>query len=297
MKNQIEQESIQKKLAEIEKLLREIKEKAEKVEEEQEEAIEDVEEKEELIEEFPEEEREEKEEISRKTAFKNPWFYVSVIAVIIIVLLAYKFVIAPNPIETGSAILNNPGNNQANNVAPSEKVSVSADDDAFLGNENAPVTIIEFSDYQCPFCERFYSNTLPSLKKEYIDTGKVKLVYRDFPLSFHENAQKAAEAAETARELGGDDAYWKMHDKIFENQGALSREDLIAYAKQISLDDKKFTGLLDSSKYRNEVQKDFADGQSAGVQGTPTFFVNGRILVGAQPFEAFKQIIEEELAK
>ena len=169
------------------------------------------------------------------------------------------------------------------------------DDDAFLGNENAPVIIIEFSDYECPFCARFYINTLPSLKKEYIDTGKVKLVYRDFPLGFHQNAQKAAEASEVARELGGDDAFWEMHDKIFENQQAISEQDLVKYAKEIGLNENKFKEILTSGKYRNEVQNDFKEGQEAGVQGTPTFFINGKILVGAQPFEAFKQIIDEEL--
>ena len=301
---------LQVKISKVEELLKEIKEirqKEEGTEIKDETETEEVEEAEEEPEEESDEEEPEKvEEIVEKeerqitkTAFRNPWFYFSIIAVIIIILFAYKS-IAPFQIGTGRVIDNGiddsiAGENAAIPTGNIEKVSVSADDDAVLGNENAPVTIIEFSDYQCPFCGRFYLNALPQLKKEYIDTGKVKLVFRDYPLSFHENAQKAAEAAEAARELGGNDAYWKMHDKIFENQDAITIEDLVEYAKEIGADETRFKELLDSSKYRGEVLGDFSDGQEAGVQGTPTFFINGRILVGAQPFEAFQQIIEEEL--
>ena len=174
-----------------------------------------------------------------------------------------------------------------------EKVDVSEDDDAFLGDKNAPVTIIEFSDFECPFCARFYKQTLPQLQRAYIDTGKVKLVYRDFPLSFHPNAQKAAEAAECVREQGGDEAYFKMHDAIFENQPSLSESNLKVWAQDLGYD---IDSCLDSDKFRSEVQKDFADGQAAGISGTPSFFINGQKLVGAQPFSAFQQIIEAELA-
>ena len=179
----------------------------------------------------------------------------------------------------------------------SDSVDVSEDDDAVLGDKDAPITIIEFSDYECPFCARFYLNTLPQLKREYIDTGKVKLIYRDFPLGFHQNAQKAAEATEIAEELGGGEKFWEMHDKIFENQQAITIEDLVRYAEEIGLNKEKFKELLDTNKYENEVLEDFQDGQKAGVQGTPTFFINGQVLVGAQPFEAFQEIIEQELSK
>ena len=220
---------------------------------------------------------------------KNPWFYVSVIAGIVIMILAYSMM---TPTSTGKVI------NEKDPIQQQPQiVEVSEDDDAVLGDINAPITIIEFSDYECPFCARFYSNTLPQLKKEYIDTGKVRLIYRDFPLSFHQDAQKAAEATEIARELGGEGKFWEMHDKIFENQQAIAIEDLLGYAEEIGLNKNKFEEILNSNKYQNEVQKDFQDGQKAGVQGTPTFFINGQILVGAQPFEAFKQIIEEELSK
>lgn len=173
------------------------------------------------------------------------------------------------------------------------KVGVSADDDEVRGSPDAPVTIIEFSDFQCPFCERFFSQTYPSLVKNYIDTGKVRFIYRDFPLNFHPNAQKAAEAAECAGEQG---KFWEMHDRIFNNQGAITVPDLKTYAKDIAgLDTSKFNECLDSGLMAPEVQKDLKDGSSAGVTGTPTFFVNGVKIVGAQPFGAFEELIKKEL--
>ncbi len=187
-------------------------------------------------------------------------------------------------------VINNPG--QQIPTQPSQ-VTASADDDAVLGKKDAPVTIIEFSDYQCPFCARFWSDTLPSIKSEYIDTGKVKLVYRDLPLtSIHPMAQKAAEAAECAGEKG-DVAYYKMHDKIFENQASLSLDNLKAWAKELGYN---IDSCLDSGKMAAEVQKDTQDAQSAGGQGTPYFVINGKPVSGAQPFSNFKQVIDAELA-
>ena len=182
-----------------------------------------------------------------------------------------------------------------------DKVNVSADDDPFLGNKNAKVTIIEFSDFQCPFCRTFWRDTLSQLKKEYIDTDKIKFVYRDYPLGFHQGAKPAAEGAECARDQG---KFWELHDKIFQEQDKqgqgtiqFSKSDVIKWAGQIRLDMTKFNQCLDSGKYKAEVEKDFADGTAAGVSGTPTTFVNGRSLVGAQPYSSFKAIIEEELKK
>ena len=169
-----------------------------------------------------------------------------------------------------------------------------ADDDAVKGSLSAPITIVEFSDFECSFCETFFSQTLSDLETKYIDTGKVRFIYRDFPLEFHTNAQKAAEAAECAGEQG---KYYEMHDKIFENQNAIGVNNLKTYAKQIGLDEGEFDVCLDSGAMAQEVAKDFSDGQKLGVSGTPTFFVNGTKLVGAQPLSAFEQIIEAELAK
>lgn len=178
-------------------------------------------------------------------------------------------------------------------------VDVSVDDDPVLGNSSAKVTIVEFSDFQCPFCRKFWRETLPSLKKDYIDTGKAKFVYRDFPLSGHPSAHITAIASECADDQG---KYWQMHDKIFQEQDkkgegtvTYSADDLKRWAKEAGLNNGQFNQCLDSQKYKAEVDKDFEDGTKAGVTGTPTLFINGRKVVGAQPFSAFASIIEEEL--
>lgn len=193
---------------------------------------------------------------------------------------------------------------------PSGSGKVSVDDDPILGDKNAPLTIIEFSDYECPFCKRSFEQVLPELQKNYIDTGKLRLVYRDFPLSFHANAHKEAEAAECARSHGGDSVYFKFHDQIFKqttsNGTGLALTQLPVIAKSLGLNISQFQQCLDSGKFANEVDKDIADGSAAGVSGTPTWFIgptskdgiiNGQLVVGAQPFSAFKVVIDEELKK
>jgi len=169
------------------------------------------------------------------------------------------------------------------------------DDDPVKGNKNAPVTIVEFSDFQCPFCATFYSQTLSQLEEEYIKTGKVKLVYRDFPLSFHQNAQKAAEASECADEQG---VFWEYHDILFEKQGEWSNAKTSIfkdYAKQLDLNSNQFDQCLDSGKMADEVKKDLQDGSAYGVNGTPAFFINGELISGAQPIGAFRQVIDKYL--
>jgi len=172
------------------------------------------------------------------------------------------------------------------------RINVSIDDDPIKGPENAPVTIIEFSDFQCPFCGRFFEQTLPLIEENYIRTGKVRLVFRDFPLSFNQYAQKAAEASECADEQG---KFWEYHAKLFENQNALDIDSLKQYARDLGLDITRFNECLDSGKMTQEVQKDFNDGLQYGVGGTPTFFINGIKLIGAQPYSAFERLIEQEL--
>jgi protein-disulfide isomerase len=171
------------------------------------------------------------------------------------------------------------------------------DDDQWTGDENAPVVIVEFSDFQCPFCERWATETLPQLTQTYIDTGKVRLVYRDFPLSsIHPEAQNAAESAECARDQG---KFWEYHDTLFENRmdwSGVGDAKFKQYAADLGLDTSQFNDCLDSDKYKNEVLDDLNAGGSVGVSGTPTFFINGKKLVGAQPFENFVTVIEEELA-
>lgn len=185
-------------------------------------------------------------------------------------------------------------------VAGVTRVEVFADDDAVLGETNAPVTIIEFSDFECPYCRQFWRETFPELKSKYIDTGKVKFVYRDFPLDFHPGAGIAAEGAECAREQG---MFWQFHDEIFkmqdaEGQGTITfgAKEVKAWAKSIVPDARAFDDCLDSRIYQEEVTKDRDDGIAAGVTGTPGFFVNGRPVIGAVPFSVFEQVIESELS-
>jgi protein-disulfide isomerase len=174
-----------------------------------------------------------------------------------------------------------------------EPVEITADDDAIKGDVNAPIEIIEFSDFQCPFCGRFYEDTLSQLDEQYIKTGIVKFVYRDYPLPSHSEALIAAEATECVREKGGDEAYWNYHDKLFDNQININKENLIKWAKEAKYD---ITKCLEEGTFTEEVKKDLLEGQVAGVSGTPTFFINGKPLSGAQPFSAFQQVIEAELA-
>ncbi|MDP2948899.1 MAG: DsbA family protein [Chloroflexota bacterium] len=187
---------------------------------------------------------------------------------------------------------------------PPAAVAASADDDPYWGPVDAPVTVIEFSDFQCPFCSRFWEQTLPQIKQTY--EGKVKFVYRDFPLArMHEYAQKAAEASECADDQG---KYWEYHDLLFQNftnltqqLGAQGLDGVLStfkgYASQLGLDTAAFNDCLDSGKYASEVEKDYNDGVAAGVTGTPSFFINGVNVSGAQPLASFKTIIDAALQK
>jgi protein-disulfide isomerase len=168
------------------------------------------------------------------------------------------------------------------------------DDDAVKGDENAPVTIIEWSDYECPYCGRFYSQTFGQIDEQYIETGKVKFVYRDFSLPFHSNAQKAAEAAECA---GEQKRYYDMYDKLFREGIGGGVDAFKQYASEIGLDTVQFNDCLDSGRMASETAKDMEDGKAAGITGTPGFIINGELILGAQPFENFKKVIEGKLAE
>jgi protein-disulfide isomerase len=158
------------------------------------------------------------------------------------------------------------------------------------GPAAAPVTIVEFSDFECPYCVRAES-TVKQVLEAY--PGKVRLVYRDYPLPMHAKAPKAAEAAHCAGDQG---KYWEMHGKLFAANGRIDVPDLKAAAREVAgLDAAKFDQCLDSGAKAKEVEKNKEAGDEAGVSGTPAFFINGRLLSGAQPFEAFKAIIDEEL--
>jgi protein-disulfide isomerase len=173
------------------------------------------------------------------------------------------------------------------------------------GSQTAVLTIVEFSDYQCPFCGRYVSQTWPQLDAEYIATGKVKYVFRDFPLEeLHPNAFNAAEAARCAGEQG---KYWEMHDWLFANQSALGPAQLGGQASALKLDAAAFEQCRKSGRQTANVRKDMADGLAAGVNGTPSFFIgvlnekDGTVKVlsalsGARPYAAFKAAIDEALA-
>ncbi len=163
------------------------------------------------------------------------------------------------------------------------------------GNENAKVTMVEFSDFECPFCGRFYSETLSQLITEYVDTGKMKIYYRHYPLSFHPKAVPLAHASECANDQG---KFWEMHDKIFENAAtvATATDDTIkGWGAELGVDAATFNSCYDAKTHQAKIDEDFTAGGAVGVSGTPTFYINGKQLVGAQPFAAFKAIIDEEL--
>ncbi len=214
------------------------------------------------------------------------WKYVKIVVVIAVLILGYNYFSDRG--VTGNVVGNEPAGNQD---PVGGQVGIGGN--SIKGDENAPVTIVEFSDYECPFCARFYVQTYGQIEEEYINTGKVKLVYRDFPLSIHPNAQKAAEAAECAGEQG---KYYEMHDLLFENGASGGVDSYKAYAGQIGLNLADFNNCLDSGAMASEVQKDFQEGQQYGVQGTPAFFINGKLISGAQPYNVFKQEIEAALA-
>ena len=172
--------------------------------------------------------------------------------------------------------------------APKKNIPIAAHS-PFKGPANAPVTLVEFSEFQCPFCSRV-GPTLKQLEKDY--AGKLKIVFMHQPLPFHDNAQIAAEASMAANEQG---KFWEYHDKLFANQKALGRPELEKYATELGLDLAKFKDALDKGKFKDAVKKDSELGHKVGAGGTPTFFINGRKLVGAQPVEKFKMVIDAEL--
>ena len=174
-------------------------------------------------------------------------------------------------------------------LEPPRQTVAEADSPA-LGPKGAPIEMIEFSDFQCPFCYR----VRPTLEKVLSTYGdKIRFVYRNYPLPSHPNAHPAAEAAQCANEQG---KFWPYHDKLFADPRKLSDADLKQAAVDLGLDAAKFDACVDSHKYKARVDADMQAGDAAGVNGTPAFFINGRQLSGAQPYEVFKQLIDEELA-
>jgi protein-disulfide isomerase len=158
------------------------------------------------------------------------------------------------------------------------------------GNPTAPVQIVEFSDFQCPYCS-MADTTVKEVQQKYGD--KVAIVYRHFPLPMHQFAHRAAEAADCAGDQG---KFWEYHDQLFANQRSLDDDSLITYATNVGMDSAAFRTCLTGNTHTADVDKDAADGEKVGMSGTPGFYINGRMLSGAQPIEAFSEVIDEELA-
>ncbi len=212
-------------------------------------------------------------------------------------------------LSQGNVSLNQPKQpNQAVAPALGQKVNVALGHLPVLGDKNAKVTVIEFSDFQCPFCERYFNDAEKGIIKDYVNTGNVKFSYRHFPLtSIHPNAYKASSASECANEQG---KFWEYHDLLFQNQTTWSNLDSTGavakfkeYAGTLGLNTGSFSSCLNSDKYKADIDKDISDGTAAGVNGTPATFVDGSMVqvngnsVGAAPYSMFKTIIDQELSK
>ena len=216
-------------------------------------------------------------------------------------------VIALAVVYSGSSLpkLSNRGDAPRQVLGSVEKENL-ADGGASLGDPAAPVTIVEFSDFQCPFCGKFFKTVEPLLKEEYIKTGKVRFVYRDFAFldgfpGVPEGQLESHWAAMAARCAGDQGKFWEYHDYLFnhqagENQGAFAKANLKKFASALGLNPSQFNACLDNDKYKAAVEKDVSDGRLAGVNGTPGTFVDGELISGAVPYEEFKVAIDQALA-
>ncbi len=185
--------------------------------------------------------------------------------------------------------------NQAVKVENKNPVDIVIGDAPVLGNADAPVTVVEFSDFQCPFCKRFHDDSGLKLREEYIKTGKVKFVYKQFPLyQIHPYANSAALASECAKEQG---KFWTYHDALFENQENLATLNFTDLAASLGMNKSQFKSCYDSGKYSDNVKSDTKEGTEIGVTGTPANFINGVPLMGAVPYATLKSAIESALAK
>jgi protein-disulfide isomerase len=255
---------------------------------------------------------------SAKGSALSPEIILSVSILLAAVIVGYSMISAASALENGLSGLTIQGGSLAGNNLPtaptgnltpppaaaptaqmSELVKNAA---ATLGKSDAPIVLVEYSDYQCPFCRKWFNDVKGNLQKDYIDTGKVLLVYKDFPLSFHPMAIPYANAARCANDQG---KYWEMHDKIFleqdkKGQGTIqdyTTTDIKKWGVEIGLNSATFDSCVDDNKYSNEIQANFSEGGSVGITGTPGFFLGkadgtGQLIVGAQPYTVFQQAID-----
>jgi len=247
--------------------------------------------------------KEEKISINRST-YKKLIYGISGFALIVSFMAGYEVGNFDSNIPSITQSVNTQIQNSETSANPPSNglVQISLDDDPLLGDINAPITIVEFGDFQCPFCKRFHQQTLPELKSNYIDKGIINLVWKDFPIeSIHQNAIASSLAGECADDQG---SFWELHDRIFEEQGIwqglptnIAINDFKRYAIELGMDQTKFNDCLDSQKYLQEVLDDFRYGAKSGVSGTPAFFIGnektGFVLIsGAQPYSVFESVIE-----
>lgn len=186
---------------------------------------------------------------------------------------------------------------------PTPPSALATQDEAFRGESRASVAIVEYADFECPYCGQYERDVYPQISKDYIQTGKVKYFFRDLPLPVHPHALGAARAAHCAGEQG---KYWEMHDSLFAKQNAIRDVDMPGRAQELGLDKVKFSECLSSDRYTDEINKSAAEAQKMGIQGTPTFFVgkvdpsgevtNLRMIIGTRPYDVFKSAIEDSLA-
>lgn len=196
-----------------------------------------------------------------------------------------------------------PQNNAVRSAAPGGKVKLNLGETTFLGNATAPVTLVEFTDYQCPYCKKFHENTFPQIKENFIDTGKLRFISRDLPLSFHSNALKAARAVRCA---GDQNKFWELRHMLSLNPDNLSAEGIVSFAQELQLDIPSFEDCLSSEKYHTEVTKDISVARSIGIAGTPGFVLGltpkdgaleGFAIKGARSYESFATGINKLLAE
>jgi protein-disulfide isomerase len=228
-------------------------------------------------------------DLSDRLVFKRSHVYSALLPLAFVVGLAVGYLFWGRTTEEVVQVVAAPESTQPREV---RRYDVTEDDDPVFGPEDAPITIIEFSDYECPYCRKWHIEVWPRLLEAYPD--QIRLVYRDFPLTnIHENATPAASAANCAREQ---DRFWEFNEMLFSMENALNRSGYQAYAEELELDMVAFTECLDSGRHNDEVMADFEYAANLGVSSTPTFFVNGIPVVGAQPFDNFSQLIDQELA-
>jgi protein-disulfide isomerase len=216
--------------------------------------------------------------LSKDTAYGAVILVLTALLVVSVFTSGFGIIKAPTGVETTTTNQTQPTTQPTNQQPPAQQIqqlTVAKGNLPLLGQENAAVTIVEFSDFQCPFCQRLVNDALAQIKTNYINTGKAKLYFRDFPLSFHPNALPAANAARCANEQG---KFWEMHDKLFQRQSAWSSSPdaktlFVTYATELGLNNASFESCYSANKYTNAIAADESEGQRYGVQGTPGTFL------------------------